>query len=528
MVAVEFNQDLPAQQIISAPSLTVRFARPPRQFYRHGWQSWSMAAWTDLMPLPIQKPHILHPMQVDPVYAKEKRPHSSWVGAAKFEDDEVLLLGSLGLEAHVVLGGNQLEGQYESGDGEWFVAHGDEATVFSQYAIELGKRLGRKSNKTAPRVWCSWYSLYTAIDEPLLYRIFDDLGDLPFDVLQVDDGWQASVGDWEANQKFPAGMQALADKIKSKDRKAGLWLAPLIAVKSSKLFQGHPDWFLRDERGRFVSAGFNWGEQLYSLDTTHPAVLKWLSELMKRVRSWGFDYLKLDFLYSGALPGKRQQGHLRETAYRQGLNVLREAMGNDAYFLACGAPIVPSIGLCDALRVGPDVSGTWEDHRDAVLLYNPTIPSAKNAIRTTLNRLWLSPLVQADPDVVYFRSKECLLNPAQKTLLQDLALICNFKATSDLPEWLSLDERKGLRAFLEITSSIDRKSSYIFRINGRQVDFSSAIPLPDPPRGCEAFASQGLGWLANHGWALKINDDTARKALMKLKKDLVREKRRIS
>jgi hypothetical protein len=31
----------------------------------------------------------------------------------------------------------------------------------------------------------------------------------------VDDGWQLSIGDWEANGKFPSGMNALAEKIKS-------------------------------------------------------------------------------------------------------------------------------------------------------------------------------------------------------------------------------------------------------------------------------------------------------------------------
>jgi alpha-galactosidase len=34
-------------------------------------------------------------------------------------------------------------------------------------------------------------------------------------------------------------------------------------------------------------------------------MLEWLAALMKQVRAWGFDYLKLDFLYAGALPGKR-------------------------------------------------------------------------------------------------------------------------------------------------------------------------------------------------------------------------------
>lgn len=520
MTTADFNEHLPAQQILSASSMTVNLPRSPRRFFRHGWQSWSLAAWTDLTPLPIQKPYILHPLQVDPVYARETRPHSSWVGAVEMEDGKVLLLGSLGLEAHVFLNGNQLEGKYESGDGEWFMAHGDEAFVFSKYAAELGKRFGRKTNKPAPRIWCSWYGVYTAIDQPLLYQVFDDLEDFPFDVLQVDDGWQITTGDWTANSKFPSGMKALADKIKSTGRKAGLWLAPLIAVKSSKLFHEHPDWFLRDARGRFVSAGHNWGERLYTLDTTHPAALEWLTALMKQVRAWGFDYLKLDFLFGGALPGKRYKDMPREAAYRQAMKAMREAMGNDAYFLACGAPILPSLGLCDALRVGPDVAGVWEDHRDAVLLYNPAAPSAKNAIRTTLHRRWLNPLVQIDPDAAYFRSAECLLSPEQKSLLQDLALICNFKATSDLPQWLTESERQQLHKFLGDSPAIEQISPYTFRVGDREVDFRPALPLPALPKGLDILASKGLGWLANHGWALKAHDATSRKAFEKIKKNL--------
>jgi len=114
-------------------------------------------------------------MQVDPAYAREKRPHSSWVGAVEFEDGKILLLGSLGLDAHVFLNDKQLEGTYETGNGEWFIGYGDETTVFSKYTNELGKRFGTKTRKPAPRVWCSWYSLYTAIDEKILSNAFNGL-----------------------------------------------------------------------------------------------------------------------------------------------------------------------------------------------------------------------------------------------------------------------------------------------------------------------------------------------------------------
>jgi len=520
MTTLDFNESSPAQQIISASSLTINLPHSPGRYYRHGWQSWSLAAWTDLHPLPVQKPSILHPMQIDPLYAREPRPHGSWVGAVAFDDGKTLLLGSLGLDAHVFLDGTKLEGSCESGESEWLIAYGDERTVFSDYAAGLAQRFGPKTDRPAPRIWCSWYSLYTAIDEKLLYRTFDGLADLPFDVLQVDDGWQVSIGDWEANSKFPSGMKALADRIKSTGRKAGLWLAPLIAARSSKLFRRHHDWFVRDERGHFVSAGFNWGVQLYALDVTNPEALGWLSALMKQVRAWGFDYLKLDFLYAGALPGRRFAGIPREAAYRQGLKVLREAMGSDAYFLACGMPVIPSLGLCDAMRIGADVSAEWENERDSRLLYNLAIPGTKNAIRTTVNRLWLRSLVQPDPDVAYFRSRECSLNAEQKSLLQDLALVCGFKATSDLPQWLDAAERQNLRLFLENKPKVKQISPNVFQVDERVVDFGPALALPETPEGLNAIQASLMGWLANHGWALKINDMLEKTALEKIKKAL--------
>jgi len=504
MTRLSFSDVRERSKIIKTKEIQVELPSEPVRYYRHGWQSWSLAAWTDPSPIPVQKPAIFHPLQVDAEHVHNIYLHGSWLGAVEFTDGNILLIGALATDANVSLVQNQLSGQSDADEMKWFVAFGQETVVFEEYAEQLGSHLGKIKKNVAPRVWCSWYSLYYAIDELLLYKIFKELGDLPFDVLQVDDGWQMDIGDWDANQKFPSGMKALADKIRSTGRRAGIWLAPLIATKSSRLFREHSDWFLRGEDGGFVSAGFNWGEHLYALDTTRSDVTSWLVALMKRIRAWGFDYIKLDFLYGGALKGKRFKDIPREAAYRECMRTLREAMGTDAFFLTCGTPILPAIGLCDAMRIGPDVAHHWERFHDAYLLYNPTIPGTRNAIRTATHRLWLKPLLHIDPDIAYFESKGNSLTHEQRVLLHDLAYICDFKATSDLPQWMTQDELDELRFFLGAKPKVARSGRYTFQVDDHLVDFTSAVELPNVPEGLIALWGKIIGWLGDRYFILRL------------------------
>jgi alpha-galactosidase len=225
---------------------------------------------------------------------------------------------------------------------------------------------------------------------------------------------------------------------------------------------------------------------------------------MKQVRAWGFDYLKLDFLYAGALKGKRFQDIPRETACRESVRVMREAMGRDAYFLTCGTPILPALGLCNAMRIGPDVAGEWENNRDANLFSNPTTPGTKNAIRTVVHRLWLRELVQVDPDVAYFAEKENSLTSEEKKLLQDLALVCGFKATSDLPQWLSEQDREELLAFLKASPDVSQLDRYVFDLDSRKVEFTPTVSLPPAPKGWTAAQASVIGWLASNPIILRL------------------------
>jgi alpha-galactosidase len=491
--------------LLSGTQVNVEIPQIPRRYHYSGWQSWSLTTWATLdRHLFRGRPAILLPMQTDPCLASESKPCGSWYGAVEMANHQILLLGALGLDSQVCLSGQSLIGQAET-EQDWFVSLGTELEVFSRYAKRLMAVLAGQSRKHAGRVWCSWYSLKTLLDEAKMRKVVRELADLSFDVIQIDDGWQVGIGSWEANGKFPHGMESLAEQIQSTHRKAGLWLAPLVTTPSTKLFQAHPEWLLHDQHDRLVSAGFNWGEPLYALDTTHPAVLAWLDQLMKKVRSWGYEYVKLDFLYAGALPGKRHLAMTREAAYRLGLKTLYDALG-DAYLLACGAPILPSVGLCDGLRVGADVSATWNSYRDDHLLENHAIPGAQNALRTSVNRLWLQELVETDPDVVFFRSKGVRLSGEQKQWLQDLARAARFKACSDIPSWLTPGERTALQHFLEAKEVIDRRSATIFQIDGREIDFSIPMELPRPPERIVQLIGSAAGRMANHPKVLRVLD----------------------
>ena len=482
-------------QIVTASSLKLNLPQSPKKFFRHGWQSWTLTTWLDPSepPYPISAPKF-RVKDEDPAYAFAKNHVSAWVGAVELDNDDILLVGALDLSGRVELDGTTINGFYEdSHESQWAILRGKEDDVFAIYTSMLENKFGKTRFDKAPRVWCSWYSMFKWINEHVAGNVLHALGDLPFDVFQIDDGWQITHGDWEPTKKFPSGMEELANKIKATGRTAGLWLAPFMVTKLSNIFRNHPNWLLRDEHGQPVPVGITWEGVPYALDVSHPEVLAWVDKLIHKIRSWGFEYLKLDFLYAGAIPGKRYQDIPREVAYRNAMQVMRKAAG-DAYILACGAPIIPSLGLCDGIRVGPDVAPYWLNKPMSVWLNNPNDPSTQNSIRTSLHRLWLQPIVNADPDVMFFRSKHNALKPHEKHLLLNLGALSGFKATSDLPQWMSREDLDTLRVFLETDYTVRKISRYKFQINDHEVDFSPAMPLPKH-RHIPVWIAQNMGFL---------------------------------
>jgi alpha-galactosidase len=206
-----------------------------------------------------------------------------------------------------------------------------------------------------PTAWCSWYHYFERVTQDDIEENLAAIEDLrlDIDVVQIDDGYQTEIGDWlRFSERFPS-LEAVIDSIRGAGRRAGIWVAPFLVGERSVLAREHPDWLVGG-----TPAHTGWGDQqLAALDVTRPGAEAYLREVFGAFRDLGVDYFKIDFIYAGAMEGRRADPSVSGVeAYRHGLRVIREAIGPEAFLLGCGAPILPSVGLVDAMRVGPDIS----------------------------------------------------------------------------------------------------------------------------------------------------------------------------
>lgn len=265
-----------------------------------------------------------------------------------------------------------------------------------------------------PSGWCSWYHFYTQVTandiEENLKAIVQGQDRLPLQLVQIDDGFESEVGDWFSfKPAFPEGVAPLAKKIKQEGLTPGLWLAPFILSPRSRLYHDHPDWILRKKSGRPVNAGLGWNTLTTALDLSNPDALAYTCEVVRRAAmDWGFQYLKLDFIYATALSGRyHDPTRTRAQVLRQAMESIRQAVGEKVTLLGCGAPLGSMLGVVDLMRIGPDVSGSWQPHflgLRRLIRNEPSVPCARNSIRSILTRAnlhkhwWVN-----DPDCLLIR-----------------------------------------------------------------------------------------------------------------------------
>ncbi len=330
----------------------------------------------------------------------------------------------------------------------------ESARMAARWAELLGKRMKARIAAPYQRGWCSWYHYFDTISESSLCSNLDRLrevrAELPVDIVQLDDGFQLALGDWErANAKFPSGLKKVADRIRQAGFTPGLWTAPFLTAADSELMRTHPDWVIRDDEGEPLAVIKNpvWtsaaGGYAYALDPSNPYFCEYLERLFDRlVHEFGYSYLKLDFLFAGAAQGRRYSSKLtRAQALRRGLEAVRRGAGDDAFLLGCGCPLGPAVGIVDGMRIGPDVAPYWGDD---------TEPGARVAIEAIFarsfmhRRLWLN-----DPDCLMLRRKETRLSSEERFALASAIAISG--AMLILSDDMSLLDEVDFRLFRMVT-----------------------------------------------------------------------------
>lgn len=278
--------------------------------------------------------------------------------------------------------------------------------------------------------YTTWYNYYNKVTQSIVERDLQALSSLDkkVDIFQIDDGYQTAIGDWlEVDKsKFPNGMKYTADKIHSKGMLAGLWLAPFAATKSSKVYKEHPDWLIRDEKGKPYICGPNWGT-FYGIDIYNEEARAYIKNFFSVIlNEWGYDMVKLDFLYAACiLPiHNKSRGEIMCDA----MNFLRECCG-DKLILGCGVPLAPAFGKVDFCRIGADIGLAWKrsliPHREDV--------STLHAVNNSVFRRHLdSRAFMNDPDVFLLRDNNISMTFAQrKTLAKINSLFGNLLFVSD-------------------------------------------------------------------------------------------------
>jgi len=371
--------------------------------YEHGWQSWSPSG---LHPATATSPRPARPHWQTMAYRPERpAPPEGFQGEGLLAVVEEDGTARLWVAPEPTRGVPSIRARARDGrvvvsaDGPVAErpAPGGLADGLARWAEEAAAAAGTPELRPLGPGWCSWYEYWGQVrEQDVLENLaaLDEL-ELPAAIVQVDDGHQSEIGDWLTRSPRFTPLAGLARRVRDTGREAGVWTAPFLVGANSALAREHPEWLVGDA----IATEALWSQVVHVLDVTHPDAAEHLASVYRGLREEGFTFHKLDFLYAGALPGRRHADADPLAAYRAGIELIADALGPDATLLGCGAPLLPSLGLFHAMRISPDVAPEWEPPDGDVS--QPGMRSAVLAGRARAwqhGRLWVN-----DPDCLVLR-----------------------------------------------------------------------------------------------------------------------------
>ena len=264
--------------------------------------------------------------------------------------------------------------------------------------------------------WCSWYESERNFNEDILNDFLTGFRNMkpaiPIQVAQIDDGYFEYYGDWLKfdRKKFPSGFEKDIKKITGTGLRAGIWVGPFMVHEKSDLYKQHPDWILHNLDGSPVVEWSRPDGNVFPLDASHPEAFGYLRSVFRGYKKMGITFYKTDFMDWGlknSLKFKRNTpGKTSVQYYRAVLEMIRQEIGPESYWLACIAPFPPLVGLVDAARFSNDVGPDWNPGSHGNMLQEGFSTQYLNTV------LW-----QNDPDVCYFNSFSTKLSEGETETL---------------------------------------------------------------------------------------------------------------
>lgn len=261
---------------------------------------------------------------------------------------------------------------------------------------------------------CSYYWNKNKITDQIINKELDALEKftekLDLDYIQFDAGYTPYFGDWlDYKDRFPNGFENIINRIKKLGYKAGIWLSPFCINPFTKLHDHHKSWLLKGNHkehfeGRWTSPLDDTLDvtNLEVLDPTRDEVKEYLKGVLLHFKNLGFTLFKIDFLYPVCLSNNYSKPMTRAQALREGLEFIRNVLGEDVKILTGITQLSSVVGIADFVRTGIDSLNPFVSNIPFINTAVNEFMFERNLKETELRSFLNGVIWRADPDVLIF------------------------------------------------------------------------------------------------------------------------------
>jgi len=228
--------------------------------------------------------------------------------------------------------------------------------------------------------WATW-DYYGRVFTPK--DIYGNMGQLnqlapEVNMIQIDGGWWTERGDYKTLHSglLPGGLKEIVSRITAEGKTPGIHFDGFRGDEASEIYKTHPEYFLHDQDGKLVVEENEKADKVMHyiyFDYSHPGARAHIADCIKNMKdNWGIRYFKVDFMRYGLEDDiKLKNKHVKSfkaydptitgvERFRLGMKTMRDAMGDDIYFLGCSAVFGPTIGFVDGMRTGADINPIYQ------------------------------------------------------------------------------------------------------------------------------------------------------------------------